>query len=488
VKSVEPIDIPTIHDQIEKILRSPSFASKSQVKKLLEFLANNIDCQTTLKPDQVIRELWPEETRTKGSADVAKEMNRLRDALKAYYSGEGKSDAVRIMLPNRSKPGPDGLPERRWIALQDASEIEDEPAGASTNRRRVSKIVMMAAVASTCVLAYVLLRLMARTDAPYAGRLDAATLTIVDAEGKELWARSFPDGFWSDYYEKGLATRMWFGDLEGDGHTEVLFLYHPAVSPNSHSSTLICYSDRGKEKWRWTPGRDLPELGGTPSSYRTDGLGVLPAAPGERAHRIVVASGHLLYYPYQIAVVDAHGKTISEYWHSGQINHFTMADLDGDGKQEIFASGISNGYDQATLVVLDPDRVFGASTETARPDLQFHGMGVAQERIRLLFPRSDLNVAVSTYNDAIETVVEHGRVRVVVRECMQLQVCNIAYEFDANFHLISATAYDQFRSAHKEFYLRSKSDHPFTPREEAEFQKVRCLVGCKTEFVQLAAR
>jgi len=482
MKSADQIDS-RVEDQIARILHSRSFANKNQVKKLLQFLAKNMDSQTTLKPDRVIRELWPEETVTKRSADVAREMNRLREALELYYSEEGKDDPVWITLPNRSKPGPDGSPERRWVVAQPRHEPEGEPTVFAGSRKvlRIAGITITALAA--CILVYFFARFLARNGQPYSGRIDAETLTIMDAEGKELWSKAFSDGFWREYYEQGLATRMWLGDLEGNGHSDVLFLYHPAVSPNSHSTTLICYSARGVEKWRWTPGRDLPELGGTPSSYRTDGLGVLRAVAGERTRRIVVASGHSLYYPYQIALVDAHGKTISEYWHSGQINHFTLVDLDGDGRQEIFASGISNGYRQATLVVLDPDRVFGASTEAARPELQLRGMGIAQERIRLLFPRSDLNMAISTYNDAVETVVEHGRVRVAVRECMQLPVCSIAYEFDSNFHLISATAYDQFRSAHKEFYLKSKLDHPFTTQEEAEFRKVRCLVGCKTEFV-----
>ena len=42
---------------------------------------------------------------------------------------------------------------------------------------------------------------------------------------------------------------------------------------------------------------------------------------------------------------------------------------------------------------------------------------------------------------------------------------------------------DQFRSAHKEFYLSRKDNHPFTPEEESQFQKIRCLVGCNTDFV-----
>src|SRR5258708_39504202 len=101
------MDPTAIRDQIDRILRSQSFGSKGQLRKLLEILSKNMDSQTSLKPDQVIKELWPEETRTKRSADVATEMNRLRHALESYYNGEAKNDPITISLPNRSIPGPD---------------------------------------------------------------------------------------------------------------------------------------------------------------------------------------------------------------------------------------------------------------------------------------------------------------------------------------------------------------------------------------------
>jgi hypothetical protein len=161
-----------------------------------------------------------------------------------------------------------------------------------------------------------------------------------------------------------------------------------------------------------------------------------------------------------------------------------LADLDGDGRQEIIAAGTANGYDhQATLVVLDPDRVFGASTEV-RPEFQIHGMGVAQERLRLLFPRSDLNRALFQYNEAIEPTVEHGSLRLTVLECITPPGCRIWYEFDKSFRLIAAFAgSDEFRSAHARFYENGKDAHPLSAEEQAAFQKVRCLVGCKSEFV-----
>lgn len=163
----------------------------------------------------------------------------------------------------------------------------------------------------------------------------------------------------------------------------------------------------------------------------------------------------------------------------------TVADLYGDGREEIIAAGIANGYDhQATLVVLDPDRVFGASREV-RPEFQIHGMGDAQERLRLLFPRSDLNRALYQYNQALDPTLEHGVLRVTVAECISaLMGCPIWYEFDKNFNLIAAYAgSDEFRSAHNKFFQTGKNAHPLSAEEQTAFLKVRCLVGCETEFV-----
>ena len=475
------MDRAAINEQIDRILRSQNFANKSQLRKLLEVLSQNFDSQTTLKPDRVIKELWPQETRTKGSADVATEMNRLRRALESYYNGEGKADPITICLPNRSVPAADGTQEKRWIVAAPRGGDEDGPPVPASNSRRVLKI--MAATVALCLAAYFSLRLLAGHDRPQSGRLDGTVLTILNAEGKPIWSKSFPDGFSHDwYYEQGIATRLWFADLEGDGHTSVLFLYLPAVSPLAHSSTLFCYSDRGKEKWRWTPGRDLPELQEAPATYRTVALVVLRSKQ-KKASRIVVSSLHDPWWPNQLAILDSNGKLLSEYWHSGHLEHLTLADLDGDGREEIIATGISNGYHQATLIVLDPDRVFGASTETARPELQIHGMGVAQERLRLLFPRSDLNKALFQFNTAEEAAVENGSIRLSVMEWLHPPSSPVWYEFDKSFHLATAYPDESFRSAHAQFYATGKTAHSFSAVEEAEFRKVRCLVGCPSEFV-----
>jgi hypothetical protein len=230
----------------------------------------------------------------------------------------------------------------------------------------------------------------------------------------------------------------------------------------------------------------LPELNG-PATFKTFSLGVLKAAE-KRSPRIVVLNDADPWWggPAQVAVLDSNGKTLSEYWHSGGLSDMVVADLDGDGREEIIATGNAHAYDaQATLLVLDPDRVFGASREV-QPEFQIHGMGTAQERLRLLFPRSDLNRGGFQFNYAIEPAVQQGNLRLSVMECPVPRGCPVWYEFDKNLHLISAGPGDEFRSAHDRFYQNGKDAHSLSAEEQAAFLRVRCLVGCKSEFVSVA--
>lgn len=459
--------------------------------------------QVVLK-EELLREIWPDTVVEEGNLN--RHISTLRKVLgespeKHEYivtvPGRGYRFVAAVMKETEetvnglrraegqsARKGPNGsvgLAALGWRGEVSEPTIHGDIK--SENRRLRRRIVGLVAAAGVAlgVTTFVSVRVLAVHGQPQLGRIDGSTLTIMNAEGKELWKKVFPEVIGPDtYYTKNLAQRVWFGDLEGSGHTSVLFVYAPA-RPASHASTLICYSDRGKEKWRWTPGRQLPELEGSPATYKTFALGVLKAT-SKRPPRIVVDSAHDIWWPNQIAILDSNGRLLSEYWHSGRLDYMTLADLDGDGKQEIVAAGINNGYHQATLVVLDPDQVSGASAEV-RPQFQIHGMGIARERLRLLFPRSDLNRALFTYNGATEPMVDHGGIRLSVRECMTPLGCDVWYEFDKRVHLMSAYPGEEFRSAHARFYQNGKNAHLFGAAEEVAFQKVRCLAGCATEFV-----
>ena len=495
----ESVDRSAIKDQIDRILHSATFANKSQLKKLLEILCSKIDSQNTLNSDVVIRELWPDETRTKRPADVASEMNRLRHALNAYYTGEGKDDPCRIALPNRAASVANGSDERLWIVVEPRA-VNPEAAGlAGTDRdkpippkapARKSLFVggVIVAAISLSVVVTMALRTFIIPDQPRLGRLVGTSLVIMNEEGKELWRKNFSEGFGPDsYYGKENGPRIWFADLEGKGHTSVLFSYLPAPDSQPHSSMLICYSDRGKERWRWKSGTDLPELMGGYGTFWTFSVGVLKAE-GNQPARIVAVSNLNPWWggPSQIAVIDPGGSTLAEYWHSGGLHDLIITDLEGSGKQEIIATGVAHGYgSQATLVVLDPDRLAGASKEV-KPEYRMPGMKTAQERLRFLFPRSDLNRASFSYNYAAAPTIQNGRLSVSVMECLAPIGCPVHYEFDKYFNLIAVyPENEEFRNSHDRLYRTGNDAHLLNADEEGALLKVTCLTGCVTEFAPL---
>jgi hypothetical protein len=415
------------------------------------------------------------------SGMIRKGENEAKDASDAKTIQESKSESMSIPLGREALengleegPSPTETPLRtrslfrRWLMRAAAYRVF---------------ILAVIGVVSLFFAYRVISSKLETSRVPAIARIDGEMVELLNSDGVVLWKKFFPEGFWGDFYEEGVGRRTWIGDLEGNGQTSVLLLYHPAVEPLAHTTTLICYSSSGQEKWRWMPGRPLPELGDTPQYFITNGFAVLKSASG-RPHRIVVSSHNQPFFPHQIAVVDDRGRTISEYWHSGVLEgYFGVADLDGDGREEIVATGISNGYRQATLVVLDSDRIFGASRETARPELQIHGMGFAQERIRILFPRSDINRDLSVYNKAMQVTFTPKSLLVSVTECYLLPRCSVLYELDHRFRLVSFTPDDQFRNAHRQFYFSGKNAHVFTRAEEAQFRKIRCLSGCSSEFL-----
>jgi hypothetical protein len=107
----------------------------------------------------------------------------------------------------------------------------------------------------------------------------------------------------------------------------------------------------------------------------------------------VAASRQVDAYPAQIAILDGKGALQREYWHSGGFLSIEPADLDHDGQDELYAGGTNNARKRATLIVLDPEILEGASDESTNPDYQLLDHPPGKEVLRLLFPDSEVSRA-----------------------------------------------------------------------------------------------
>jgi hypothetical protein len=227
---------------------------------------------------------------------------------------------------------------------------------------------------------------------------DGRQLIAPDLEGKVLWShrfdnvRAIPNG-------KKLSEGV-FADLDEDGETEVLAA-NPADPVSLASNGLFCFSHSGRLKWQFQPGRAVATAQGVfAPPFHVEKAVPYRSRPGGD-WRIAVVSVHATYFPSQVAVLDANGKLLSEYWHAGHLHGMIVADLDHDARPELYTAGLSNGYQNAVVLALDPERMEGAGWEE-KPDYQFAGMKPGVEIARWLTPRTPLSRRSIRYNAALD--------------------------------------------------------------------------------------
>jgi hypothetical protein len=312
--------------------------------------------------------------------------------------------------------------------------------------------------------------------------LDQNILIVKDLDEHPLWRWQFKEPLNLGYYSDPATSRhpkVLFEDIDSDGENETLF-HERSANPGTRPDALTCFSEAGKIKWRWTPGKAVATQ---TRSYEPD-FAVLNfqvvAAGNGKAKSVLVSSSHYLHSACQIALLEgAHGTLLREYWHAGHIGASQLmiaADLNGDSRQEFYLGGVNNGsYNQATLVVLDPDSFEGASKETD-PDYQWVGLAPGKEMARILFPRSCLNEK-EQYNFVKQLNLEKNRLLVHVAETFPPEACTLIYHLDPETlqseHVVFT---DGFRNLHSRQALDRKIDHQeLTPEEMASFYHLRFL-------------
>lgn len=301
-----------------------------------------------------------------------------------------------------------------------------------------------------------------------------SSLVVFDERGRELWQHRFDGPFWehADYPRvRGGGQRFRFADLDGDGHVELLFIRLPR-DPVSDGATLFCFSDTGKVRWEYKVNRTVrSQKESFPPPYISKAVAVARVGKG-RPPVVVVSSVHSVWYPNQVAVLSGDGSLLSEYWHSGQLDLLEASDLNGDGVDEIYAGGTNNDYNQATLVVLDPNQLAGASRESERPDYQLLGFPAPRERARLLLARSCLVVSTAVRNVVQALNVQAGSILVTTGE---FEAGGILYRLDRNMKVMEVGATDGFAATHRSVRERGLIDHEFSAGEIQSLRRITTL-------------
>jgi len=304
-------------------------------------------------------------------------------------------------------------------------------------------------------------------------RIETSTVIATDGEGRELWRHRFPDRLTKGAYEGEWALRRCaFADVDADGGVETLFVYFP-VDFASVGTELFCFGQDGRVKWKFIPGKPIKD---TRQEYLPPYfISNVKVVPIGNDVRILVSSNHYLHNPNQVAVLDAAGQLVSDYWHSGHLYVAAHVDLNNDGIDEILLAGVNNGYRLGTLLVFDPRNVSGASTQPGR---QILGFPPGTEKAVVLFPRTCVSQNAS-YIRTLELRITRER-RIVVAVCdgisEQRNPGVMIYELDFKLNILNCRPDSHLQEAHRELELEGKLDHSWT---EEENERLRSQVIVK---------
>jgi hypothetical protein len=307
---------------------------------------------------------------------------------------------------------------------------------------------------------------------PVSARVDRDVLIAVDDAGRETWRKAFPYALQESIHTEIAAKYTWVGDLDGDGHNEVLFAPHPAAG-GTESTPLICYDERGRERWRYQNSRRVRTAAEAfAPTYSVAQFLAVPLGKG-KAKAVLIATTHAVYYPSQVALLSRDGRILREYWHSGHLNHIQAADLNGDGRTEYYLGGINNGRHAATVVVLDEDHFAGASDETQTPRHQLLDFSHGVERARILVPGTCLNKRFDPYNPIATFSVGNGEIVVQTAEVIG-PGAGVFHHISPDFRLLRTVISDSYSIEYRRAVLAHQvADSSCSPDDVPDIEILR---------------
>jgi|GEM_PF-5553624 len=307
-------------------------------------------------------------------------------------------------------------------------------------------------------------------------------LTVYNAQGQILFTKpavGTPNyNQSSDYLHEHIRPFL-IADIDGDGINELLTnLYNRKVEETTNS--LICYSNKGIELWRYSMKFSLAHLDDI-VRHATQNLiidfNVIPATANSKP-RLFVTVNDPTFMPSCIVEIDPFNRReLHAYWHPGAVNKIFPYDINNDGKMELLIAGINNVEEAVFLAGINPDKMNGASA-TAPP--KFETGKRVQEIFYCLLPPTQLHKKLSSYNfNSLKILrpLTYGDAMVEIetteieRDVYKNTTGGIKYIFDKKARIVGIGASSNFEAAYKDYVAANNLD--WEPLGEGMFEKLR---------------
>ncbi|MFP5236283.1 MAG: hypothetical protein ACLGSD_10300 [Acidobacteriota bacterium] len=296
-------------------------------------------------------------------------------------------------------------------------------------------------------------------------RLGRRSLTVLDANGKDMWRVPFAEPFESaDYADAQLAAhrKISFDDIDGDGDVETLFVYSPLDSLRNPSA-LYCFSREGKERWTFAPARMSRAEG---QGYgRIDVLNdMLVTQPnGKSESYILLLDCRQPGHSAKLFVLSPRGESLATFTHQGHLGMLEAVDVDGCGRKEVLVGGSAGERNEAELIVLEMPHDFGPAKQS---DLARNGTPpLIKEKAVLMFPRTCVNRKLEQSNRIAHIAHSGDTLTVVVSELSDDPSVEVTYQLDRHFQVKNVWFSDALKNLHSNLTAEGILDHSLTEDE-----------------------
>ncbi len=285
-------------------------------------------------------------------------------------------------------------------------------------------------------------------------------LIVYNKEGGELWRKQIG----IDYDQEKLrhmemayepSDYLATVDVDGDGKNEVIGSFG-MIGASPLVNAVVAFNADGTERWRYPFHRQM--VFGTQAFADVYFFHRLISGDFDNNGKpeIIAMAIQGGYYPTCIVKLSSiDGTLLGEYWSPGNLLSSDYRDIDGDGYKDLVLAGQNNGYDMASLIVLDPRTISGHSP--APQDFTPKNVPAGTEKYYLLFPRSDLK-EVSTFkrNRAFITMRGGPHLAINVSEKVDSLWYSIIYHFDDHLRCTGVDGEDSFVGVHQRLEKESR--------------------------------
>ncbi|MDP2207865.1 MAG: VCBS repeat-containing protein [Bacteroidota bacterium] len=407
---------------------------------------------------------------TEERADIEKHLNECKGCQASYQEIADYYTEVEDMHEQRLKTTPQALTVRRMVTRFQTFQETLSPRNIKPTlpARFMFFVLRHPAVSSVCFTAIVFASLILGTidfkskdTNPEYARAKDEFLVVYNKSGEELWRKHIGIGYGLENLrdqEPSLDPDEYLQtvDVDGDGKKEVIAIFG-MLSKWQPKNVIYCYTSDGDERWTYRFNRQM--IFGNNIFDDTYQFGKFLVGDFDRngSFEIIAVIHHGGWYPTAITKVDAtEGKLINEYWHCGSIHALTNRDLDNDGIEEIIATGQNNGFNLASVLVLDPRNFQGHSP--APEEYTPKDISIGTENFYLLINRTDLKKYASHPRNRARglSFTSDTALIVCVTEEIDRTEYVLLYFFSPKLQCLMVDGEDKFATLHNKYVADGK--------------------------------